>query len=195
MRFSWGLLALVVILPACGGKDPNRMTLQTPGANTGHPMTSFPFANPTPEATPTPSPTPKPDRGPVTRDEKSVIRGWSEELRHGHVDAASRYFRIPSIVSSTGVDAATLASRADVKEFNDAFPCGAKLEKVRRSVDHYVIGTFTLTERPGKTCDGPGNLAEVAFLIHRHHIERWVRAPDPEPEPTPTPKPVQPDTT
>lgn len=195
MRFSWGLLALAVVLPACGGKGPGRMTLHTPGANTGHPLTSFPFQNPTPTPTPTPKATPKPDRGPVTKDEKKVIRGWSDELRHGHVDAASRYFTVPSVVSNSGIDMATLSTRADVKEFNDGFPCGAKLVKVRRSADHFVIGTFTLTERPGKKCDGPGNLAEVAFLIRGHHIQQWVRGPDPEPEPTPTPKPVQADTT
>src|SRR5262245_66100436 len=191
MRFSWGLLALAVVLPACGGKDPNRMTLHTPGAAPGHRWTSFPFENPTPEPSPKPEATPKPEGGPVTNDEKAVIRGWSDQLRHGHVDAASRYFTVPSVVSNTGIDAATLSTRADVEEFNSTFPCGAKLMKVRRSVNHFVIGTFKLTERPGKKCDGPGQLAEVAFLIHRHHIQQWVRAPDPEPEPTPTPKPVE----
>jgi hypothetical protein len=117
-----------------------------------------------------------------------------DQLCHGYVDAASRYFIVPSAVSNAGIDA-LLSTRADVHEFNDGFPCGAKLVKVRRSVNHFVIGTFTLTERPGKTCDGTGNLAEVAFLIHRQHIQQWLRAPDPEPEPTPTPKPVDADTT
>jgi hypothetical protein len=195
MRYSWGLLALAVLLPACGGQDQNRMTLQTPGSATGHPMTSFPFANPTPEPTPTPEATPKPEGGPVTHAEKAVIRGWADQLRHGHVAAASRYFSIPSVVSTTGIDINTLSTRADVQGFNGSFPCGAKLVKVRRSVNHFVIATFTLTERPGKKCDGPGNQAEVAFLIHRRHIEQWVRAPDPEPEPTPTPKPTGPDST
>ena len=195
MRFSWGLLALAVMLPACGGNDPNRLTLHTPGTDTGHPMTAFPFQNPTPTPTPTPSATPKPEGGPVTHDEKAVIRGWADQLRHGHVAAASRYFTIPSVVSTTGIDAATLSTRADVKEFNDGFPCGAKLVKVRRSVKHFVIGTFKLTERPGKKCDGTGHLAEVAFLIHRHRIQQWVRAPNPEPEPTPTPKPTHADST
>jgi hypothetical protein len=195
MRFSWGLLALAVVLPACGGKEPSRMTLHTPGADTGHPLTSFPFQNPTPEPTATPSPTPKPEGGPVTSAEKRVIQGWSDQLRHGHVGAASRYFTIPSVVSSTGVDISTLSTRADVQEFNDSFPCGAKLTKVRRSVNHFVVGTFTLTERPGKKCDGPGHQVEVAFLIHGHRIQQWVRAPNPEPEPTPTPKPTQADST
>jgi hypothetical protein len=195
MRFSWGLLVLAVALPACGGKDPSRLTLHTPDASTGHPPTTFPLENPTPTPTATASPTPKPKGGPVTSDEKRVIRGWADQLRHGHVAAASRYFTIPSVVSNTGIDIATLSTRADVKEFNNGFPCGAKLVKVRRSVEHFVIGTFTLTERPGKTCDGTGHLAEVAFLIHRHRIQQWVRAPNPEPEPTPTPKPTQADTT
>ncbi len=109
--------------------------------------------------------------------------------------AASRYFALPAVVSSTGLDMATLSTRADVQEFNDGFPCGAKLMKVRRAVHHFVIGTFKLTELPGKKCDGTGQLAEVAFLIRGHHIQQWVRAPDPEPEPTPTPKPVGADTT
>jgi hypothetical protein len=185
MRFSWGLLALAVVLPACGGKDPSRLTLRTPGVDTGRPLTSFPLQNPTPTPTPTPEATPKPEGGPVTSDEK----------RHGHVDAASRYFTVPSVVSNTGIDSATLATRADVKQFNATFPCGAKLVKVRRSANHFVIATFTLTERPGKKCDGTGKRAEVAFLIHRHRIQQWVRGPDPEPAPTPTPKPTRVDTT
>jgi hypothetical protein len=49
------------------------MTLHTPGADTRHPMTSFPFANPTPEPTPTPEATPKPTGGPVISEEKCVI--------------------------------------------------------------------------------------------------------------------------
>ena len=195
MRFSWVLLSLTLLLGACGGKQSSRLTLHTPEAATGHPPTSFPFENPTPEPTPTPTASPKPEGGPVTSAEKRVIRGWSDELRHSHLDAASRYFTIPSVVSPTGIDAATLSTRADVKEFNDGFPCGAKLVKVRRSVDHFVIGTFKLTERPGKKCDGPGNLAAVAFLIRGHRIQQWVRAPDPVPEPTPTPKPIEPGST
>jgi hypothetical protein len=195
MRFSWGLVGLAVVLAGCGAQDPDRLTLNTPGANTGKPLTSFPVQNPTPSATPTPEATPKPEGGPVTREERRIIQGWSDELRHGHVAAASRYFTVPSVVSPTGISAATLNTRNDVQEFNKGFPCGAKLVKVRRSVKHFVIGTFTLTERPGGKCDGTGNLAAVAFLIHRHHIQQWVRAPDPEPEPTPTPKPTKADTT
>ncbi len=195
MRFSWGLVAVAVALAGCGGKQANRMTLNTPDTATGHPMTSFPVTNPTPTPTPTPEPTPKPQGGPVTRDERRVIQGWSDELRHSHVNAASRYFTVPSFVSDSGLSSSTLVTLNDVREFNAGFPCGAKLVKVRRSVKHFVIGTFKLTERPGKSCDGTGHLAEVAFLIHRHHIQTWVRAPDPEPEPTPTPAPTRADST
>jgi hypothetical protein len=195
-RPAWALAALALLLCACGSKEPSRLTLHTPGATTGTPPEKFPLENPTPAATPTPTPTPSPQGGPVTSEEKRIIRGWSDELRHGHVTAAARYFDIPSLVSN-GTEPDTLASKADVKEFNATLTCGAKLVKTRRSIKHFVIGTFQLTELPGgKTCGtGTGSLAEVAFLISRHHINQWRRVPDPEPDPTPAETPAPPDTT
>ena len=166
MRFSWGLVAIAVVLAGCGSKQANRMTLHTPDTDTGHPMTSFPVTNPTPTPTPTPEPTPKPQGGPVTRDERRVIQGWADELRHSHVNAASRYFTVPSFVSDSGLSSSTLVTLHDVREFNAGFPCGAKLVKVRRSVKHFVIGTFTLTERPGKS-------------VRRHRAPGRGRVPDP----------------
>jgi hypothetical protein len=34
----------------------------------------------------------------VTAEERRIIRAWSNELRHGHVDKASRYFAVPALV-------------------------------------------------------------------------------------------------
>jgi hypothetical protein len=184
----WALGALTLGLCACGGTT-DRFDLRTPGAKTGDP--SVVAAATTPE--PTATPTPKPKGGPVTSEEKRVIRGWSEELRHGHVTAASRYFTIPSVVSNIAGGADKLSSRDAVKQFNATLPCGAKLVKTRRSVKRFVVGTFMLTERPGGACGtGTGKLAEVAFLIRHHHINQWVRVADPSqatatPTPTPTP--------
>ncbi len=193
-RPAWALAALALLLCACGSSGPGRLTLRTPDANTGDPVAKFPLTNPTPTPTASPSPTPAPQGGPVTSEEKRIIRGWSDELRHGHVTAASRYFDVPSVVSNGG-GADKLASKADVMEFNSTLTCGAKLVKTRRSVHHFVIGTFELTERPGGTCGtGTGSLAEVAFLIQHHHINQWVRVPDPAPAPTPTATPPAPDT-
>jgi hypothetical protein len=183
-RPAWALAALTLALCACG-RTTDRFALKTPGAKTGDP--SVVAAAPT--ATPTATPTPKPKGGPVTSEEKRIIRGWSEELRHGHVAAAARYFTIPSIVSNVTGSADKLSSRNDVMQFNATLPCGAKLVKTRRSVNRFVIGTFKLTERPGGACGtGTGALAEVAFLIRHHRINQWVRVADP-PQPAPSATP------
>jgi hypothetical protein len=186
---SSGLLALGVALAACGGSGPDRFALTTPGAHTGvGPIVTL--APPTPTATATPAAKPKAaaKKQKVTQEEKRVIRAWSEQLRHGHVAAASRYFAVPSFfrnVSSSG----TLKTRAQVKDFNATLPCGAKLLSTRRGVSHLVIGTFRLTERPGGACGaGAGSLAAVGFLVKSHHIARWLRQDDPAaPTATPTP--------
>jgi hypothetical protein len=182
---SSGLLALAVTLAACGGTGPDRFDLKTPGAHTGiGPIVTL--APPTPA----PSATPAPKVRKVTPEERRIIRAWSEQLRHGHVAAASRYFAVPSFfknVSSSG----KLTTRAQVKGFNATLPCGAKLLRIRRGDAHLVIGTFRLTERPGGACGtGAGSLAAVGFLVKSHHIARWERQADPaEPAATPTATP------
>ena len=130
-----------------------------------------------------------PKRKPVTKAEKRVIKGWADELRHGHVTAATRYFAVPTLVSNGDPDWIPLTSRADVKKFNRTLPCGAKLIRTRRSTDGFVVGVFRLTERPGagECGTGTGETAAVAFLIEKKHITRWVRVPDDPTTPTPSP--------
>ena len=192
MKSAVRVAALALVLAACGSEKTPRTQLHTPGASTGQGVSKFPLVNPTPTPTPTPEATPKPEGGPVTSEEKRIIRGWSDELRAGHVDAASRYFTVPSLVQNGG-GPDTLVSKADVKEFNATLTCGAKLVKTRRGVQHFVIGTFELTELPrGSSCTGTGELAEVAILISRHRITQWVRIADPKPKPkkSATPQPA-----
>jgi hypothetical protein len=175
-RSSWvALLALTVV--ACGGSKPDRFDQRTPGTRTG----VLPAATlaPPPTATPTPKAkaTPKPKLAKVTRDERQVIKGWSDALRAGHVNAASSYFSIPSVVFNQGQ--AFLTSRAQIVGFNRALPCGAKLLSARRGPQHAVLGTFRLTQRPGGDCGtGVGGLAAVRFLVRRHLIIEWLRADD-----------------
>ena len=69
-----------------------------------------------------------PERAPVTDVEKRVIRGWSDELRHGDVQAAAKYFSVPARVSISESD--ELDSTRKVVDFNDSFPCGARLLSV-----------------------------------------------------------------
>jgi hypothetical protein len=161
-------------LAACGGSTPDPLDLRTPGSHPGVlPSSTLP---PPPTATPTPKakPKPKPKPAPITREERRVITGWSDALRHGHVAAAARYFSVPSVVEN-GIQA-FLTSRAAVRHFNAALGCGAKLLGVRRGKGHAALATIRWTRRPGAKCGiGVGDLAAVAFLVRRHLIIEWVR--------------------
>src|SRR6185312_5974420 len=50
-------------------------------------------------------PTPGPTGRPASAASVSVIRGWSDALRHGDVHTAAKYFALPSLMVN-GTDAA-----------------------------------------------------------------------------------------
>lgn len=135
------------------------------------------------------SPTPERRVSPGTsqpRDDaqraRPVIQGWSDALRRSDVERAIGYFALPSVVQQGS--AFKLTTRGQVRIFNAGLPCGARLQGVERS-GRYVVGTFKLTERPGKTCDGPGNLARVAFIVRDGKIGEWRQLAAPEaPDPS-----------
>jgi hypothetical protein len=189
-RRPWALAALGLVLVACGGESqPDRFDLRTPGAETGAALTPTPEATATPRATATPEPTPKPR--PITSAERRIVRGWSDALRHGHVEDAASYFSVPSL--AVNPVPAFLETQSDVEDFNRGLPCGAKLVKLRRSMQaKFIIGIFRLTERPGagKCGTGTGNLVAVVFRIYREHITSWIRADEEIAEPTPAPTPA-----
>jgi hypothetical protein len=192
MRPLWAIAGLAVVLAGCGGEGkPSRLDLTTPGVHTGEPV---------PEATATATPTAAESK-PVTRAEKRVIKGWSDSLRRGEVNAAAEYFTVPSLVSNNTPDPIRLTSVADVRDFNRTLPCGAKLLRTRRSTQPgFVVGDFRLTERknaPAPCGQGVGAEASVAFEITAGHIKTWVRVADPsQADPmgsstaTPTPTPT-----
>jgi hypothetical protein len=181
-RSSAALVALAAALAACGGAKQDRFNLTTPGAHTGEgPVVTLtpPTATATPKSTkkPTAKQKAKPAAPAVTSEERRIIRAWSDELRHGHVDKASRYFAVPALVVNSTSD--VLDSRAAVKTFNRTLPCGAKLLSTRRGKAGTVIATFRLTERPGGACGtGAGQLAAVGILVKKHHITQWLRRDD-----------------
>jgi hypothetical protein len=178
MTFRSSAVALAALaVAACGGSKPDRFDQRTPGAHTG--VLPASTLAPPPTATPTPQAKAKPKAKPakVTRAERRVIQGWSDALRRGRVNAAARYFSVPSVVVN-GVPT-FLTSRAAVVGFNRALPCGSKLLSARRGPKHAVVGTFRLTRRPGADCGtGVGGLAAVQFLLRRHLIIEWLRADD-----------------
>jgi hypothetical protein len=193
VRSRFVLVALGLAFAACGAAaPPSKLDQTTPGANTGGSGQQLPQATAVPDVTP--EATPGVLRKPVTKAEKRVIRAWSDQLRRGHVAAASRHFAVPAIVANP--DRVRLDSRADVEQFNRTLPCGAKLIRTTRGEANFVVGVFRLTERPGSgQCGtGTGQVAVVAFLIEEDHIAVWFRVSEdeaaPEPTATATPSPT-----
>jgi hypothetical protein len=125
------------------------------------------------------------DPKPAARADVAVIRGWTDALRRGRVAKASRYFALPAIVSN-GTAPLRLRTRAQVRFFNRALPCGARF-KSATDTGAYVVATLVLTERPGpgRCGSGVGNEAYTAFLIRRRRIVQWRRVVSPPPAATP----------
>jgi len=159
------LLALGVF--GCGGvSDSERFSLRTPG--TDRPVVREIEGSQ------------KPRTGAPTRAEVSVIRGWADALRAGHVAQAASFFAVPVLIADGTNPLRRLRHRADVVDFNKNLPCGAKLVKTQRGESSFVIARFKLTERRGSpACDGVGNSAYTAFLIENHRILQWRRAAEP----------------
>ena len=149
----------------------------------GHKLAKTP-----PPAKQSPTATP-PERKPASRADIAVIRGWTDALRHGRIDAATDHFSLPAVISNGG-PAYRLTKRKQVRFFNRTLPCGATFKEAI-DTGAYVIATLVLTERPGrgKCGTGVGNEAYTAFLIRRHKIVQWRRVLKPGPETTPTPEP------
>jgi len=128
----------------------------------------------------------------------AVIRDWSTALRTGHVTAAARYFRVPSVFYTGNGPPVELRTFAQVRLANAALPCGARFLSAHRE-GRYINALFRLTNRPGvggeQGCGtGTGMTARTDFLIQAGRIVQWIRAPDepgdngtPRTAPAPTP--------
>jgi hypothetical protein len=168
LGLAWVLGLLATGFAACGGpSDSERFSLTTPGVD--KPVVREIEGSE------------KPRTGKPTHQEISVIRGWADALRAGHVDKASAFFALPAVVADGVNPTRRLADRAAIREFNRGLPCGAKLVGTKRGADSFVVATFKLTERPGPGQCGKGTdqLAATIFLVEKHHIVQWLRAADP----------------
>jgi limonene-1,2-epoxide hydrolase len=107
-----------------------------------------------------------------------VIDAWVTALRRGNVDAAARYFAIPS-VAENGV-LVRIRSLDDARRFNESLPCGARLIRAETAGD-FTTATFRLTERPGPgVCgNGAGQTAKTSFVIRNGKIAQWRRVGQP----------------
>jgi hypothetical protein len=155
---SIAAVLLAVGLGACGSSGDDRSEQRTPDAEDGE----FGVREP-------------------SDGEVEVIRGWADALRAGHVEEASQFFALPSIVADGTNPVRPLEDLIAVRQFNRGLPCGARLEETERGPASFVIAKFRLTERPGPgSCgQGTGNLAWTAFLIRDDHIVQWRRIADP----------------
>lgn len=127
---------------------------------------------------PAPKPAPRTAGHPSKDADVRVIKGWVDTLRAGRVDAAASYFAVPALVQN-GTPPIRLRTRAQVRLFNEALPCGARLLRTFQS-GRYVAATFKLTERPGGHCGrGRGSEAATAFVIRGGKIVEWRRVPLP----------------
>jgi ketosteroid isomerase-like protein len=123
---------------------------------------------------------------------RPVLAAWAAAVRRGDATRAARYFAVPAIVSQEM--AVELQTREEVRQFNAALPCGEQLLGVQHE-GRYVIGTFRLTDRPGRACANLGRLSRVAFVFRARRFAEWRQIPDrpnappgpPEPEPAPAP--------
>ncbi len=104
-----------------------------------------------------------------------VIDAWVSALASGDVEAAARYFAIPSIAEN-GPILVRIESLEAARRFNRSLPCGAELVGAETAGD-FTTATFRLTERPGAgTCgSGTGETAATAFVIERGKIVEWRR--------------------
>lgn len=141
------LLAAVLGLQACGGDDEG---------SSG--------SAPTPEE----AAATEGDSGDV-----EVIRGWSEALSEGDIDAAAEFFALPS--SAENGFTVAIETVEDARAFNDSLPCGAELESTEAQGE-FITATFRLMDRPGvPTCPGDGSTAQTSFVIEDGKIVEWRR--------------------
>jgi hypothetical protein len=107
-----------------------------------------------------------------------VIDAWARALARGDIEAAARYFALPS-TTENGIPL-DIQSPDDARRFNRSLPCGARLVHASTRGD-LTIATFRLIERPGPgTCgSGVGAKAATAFAIDHGKIADWRRVPVP----------------
>ena len=104
-----------------------------------------------------------------------VIDGWVTALRRGDVEAAARYFAIPS-VAENGALLLHIRNVDQARSFTESLPCGARLVRAE-TAGQFTTATFRLTERPGPGVCGPGvgGVAKTSFVIRDGKIAQWRR--------------------
>jgi hypothetical protein len=197
------LAAAATLSAGCGSGATNTAASQStqprPASSTGGGTHGAAPGSSSGQTIPTPGPTGRRANPAAV----TVVRAWSSALQRGDVEAAARYFALPSEFingpdASGRVPIIRIRSLADAAAINTSLPCGASFVSADQR-GAYVNVLFRLTDRPGPGggCgSGIGQKARTNFVIRGGRIVEWIRAPDDpgdNPEPTvPTPPPAAP---
>lgn len=196
-------MTMASLAVGCGsGRSHTQTRAQRVTTTRTSPAKPAPLVNPD-----QPLPAPGPTGRPAATTAVDVIRAWADALRHGDVQAAARYFALPSVMvngtDTTGQTVViTIDTHTEAEVANATLPCGARLLSADQR-GRYVNALFRLTGRPGlggTDCGGGvGTTARTNFVIAHGRIVEWLRAPDdpgdnrtpqaPQPAPTPSPAP------
>lgn len=170
------LAACAVALAGCGGKGSSAPDAGgSAGSSQGTPQQPSQSQEADPLALP--ASVPVTADGPANQAQERVIRGWLQAVRAGRIAAAAAYWAVPAIVQN-GSPVLELASRADVRAFNNALPCGAVLTKAGSARGGFTITTVRLTDRKGGACGGVGARVRTAIRVRGGRIVEWYALPD-----------------
>jgi limonene-1,2-epoxide hydrolase len=116
--------------------------------------------------------------GDDAKDPNSIVKQWSKAINASDDKAAADLFADNATVIQGG-QSVTLTGHDEALAFNASLPCGGRIDEQVLEGDE-VTATFTLTGRPGHTCDGPGQTAVAVFQITDGKIVVWQQLPNPD---------------
>ncbi|HEY6962618.1 MAG TPA: hypothetical protein VI408_12070 [Gaiellaceae bacterium] len=116
------------------------------------------------------------------RTPEQVARAWSAALDRADNEAAAKLFAAGATIVQN--DSLTLATHRDAVAWNAALPCGGRITRVLPHGASSVIVVFQLTERPGHTCDAPGQDAAALFKVAHGKIVLWFQTAPPPAAPS-----------
>jgi hypothetical protein len=122
--------------------------------------------------------------GHSARSAEDVARDWSAALDKSDNEAAGSLFAAGAEVIQNG--RLVLSTHRDAVQWSASLPCGGRITSVVRQGTNQVLVVFTLTDRPGHHCDGPGLEAAAIFRVKHGKIVSWEQTVPPDEAPAPS---------
>jgi hypothetical protein len=117
-------------------------------------------------------------------DAERVAREWSIRLNADDHDGVAQLFALPSTASQGG-STTVFVRRGEVREWFAGLPCSGTIVAVEPRLAAPapdgsevpgaagVLAVFELGDRPGSTCDAPGELAAAEFDVAGGLVVAW----------------------